>query len=83
VKRRSCTSSSDEVSSGAFARTSRFPEDSMAVCPECDAEIEIDEFDVDKGEIISCPECGVDLEVVGLAPLDLDLAPREEDDWEE
>ena len=33
----------------------------MAVCPECDAEIEIDEFDVDKGEIISCPECGVDL----------------------
>jgi alpha-aminoadipate carrier protein LysW len=55
----------------------------VAVCPECDAEIEIDEFDVDKGEIISCPECGVDLEVVGLAPLDLDLAPREEDDWEE
>lgn len=55
----------------------------MAVCPECEADIEIDEYDVDKGEIISCPECGVDLEVVGLAPLELDLAPLEEDDWEE
>jgi len=54
----------------------------MAVCPECDAEIEIDEFDVDKGEIISCPECGTDLEVVGLAPLELDPAGADEDDWE-
>ena len=48
----------------------------MAVCPECEADIEIDEYDVDKGEIISCPECGVDLEVVGLSPLELDLAPQ-------
>ncbi len=54
----------------------------MALCPDCEAEVEIDEFDVDKGEVISCPECGVDLEVVGLAPLELGLAPDEED-WEE
>jgi alpha-aminoadipate carrier protein LysW len=52
---------------------------SLAVCPECEATVEIDEYDVDKGEIISCPECGVDLEVVGLAPLQLDLAPPDED----
>ena len=55
----------------------------MAVCPDCDADIEIDEYDVDKGQVISCPECGIDLEVVGLAPLELDLAAQEEDDWEE
>jgi alpha-aminoadipate carrier protein LysW len=55
----------------------------MAVCPECEADIELDEYDVDKGEIISCPECGADLEVVGLSPLELDVAPQEEDDWEE
>jgi alpha-aminoadipate carrier protein LysW len=55
----------------------------LAVCPECEADIEIDEFDVDKGEIISCPECGVDLEVVGLSPLELDIAPEEEDEWED
>ena len=55
----------------------------MAVCPECEADIELDEYDVDKGEIISCPECGADLEVVGLSPLELDVAPQEEDDWED
>ena len=55
----------------------------VAVCPECEADVPIDEFDVDKGEIISCPECGVDLEVLGLSPLELDLAPDEEDDWQE
>lgn len=55
----------------------------MAVCPECEADIELDEYDVDKGEIISCPECGIELEVVGLAPLELDVAPQEEDEWEE
>jgi alpha-aminoadipate carrier protein LysW len=54
----------------------------MALCPECEASIEIDEYDVDKGEVISCPECGVDLEVVGLSPLELDLAPREEPEGE-
>jgi alpha-aminoadipate/glutamate carrier protein LysW len=55
----------------------------MAVCPDCEVDVEIDEFDVDKGEIISCPECGIDLEVVGLSPLELDLAPEDEDDWSE
>ena len=55
----------------------------LSVCPECDAQIEIDEYDVDKGEVISCPECGVDLEVIGLSPLELDLAPREDAEWDE
>jgi alpha-aminoadipate carrier protein LysW len=56
---------------------------SMAVCPECEADVEIDEYDVDKGEVISCPECGVELEVVGLSPLQLDLATQGEEDWNE
>ena len=53
----------------------------MSVCPECEADIELDAYDVDKGEVISCPECGVDLEVLGLSPLELDLAP-EEGEWD-
>jgi alpha-aminoadipate carrier protein LysW len=56
---------------------------SMAVCPECEADVEIDEYDVDKGEVISCPECGVELEVVGLSPLQLDLAAQDEENWNE
>ena len=54
--------------------------DSMATCPECDAEIEVDEFDVDKGDQLSCPECGSNLEVAGLSPIELDLADDDEDD---
>ena len=45
----------------------------MANCPECDAEIEVDEFDVDKGDQLSCPECGSNLEVVGLSAVETDM----------
>ena len=52
----------------------------MASCPECDADIEVDEFDVDKGDQLSCPECGSNLEVTGLSPIELDLAPEDDDE---
>ena len=52
----------------------------MATCPECDAEIEVDEFDVDKGDQLSCQDCGSNLEVTGLSPIELDLAPEDDDD---
>ncbi|MEP7309276.1 MAG: hypothetical protein ABJA98_27545 [Acidobacteriota bacterium] len=52
----------------------------MASCPECDADIEVDEFDVDKGDQISCPECGTNLEVTGLSPIELDISPDDDDD---
>ena len=52
----------------------------MANCPECDAEIEVDEFDIDKGDQLSCPECGSSLEVTGVSPLELDIAPDDDDD---
>lgn len=53
-----------------------------AICPECAAEIELDD-DVLEGEIVDCPDCGVELEVVSVDPLTLDLAPEEEEDWGE
>ena len=52
----------------------------MATCPECDAEIEVDEFDVDKGDQMSCPDCGTNLEVVSLSPLELDIADDDDED---
>jgi len=55
----------------------------MATCPECDAEIEVDEFDVDKGDQLSCPECGSNLEVTGLSPIELDLAPEDDEEDDE
>jgi len=55
----------------------------MATCPECEADIEVDEFDVDKGDLISCPECGSSLEVTSVTPLELDVAPEEDEDEED
>jgi alpha-aminoadipate/glutamate carrier protein LysW len=52
----------------------------MATCPECDAELDVDEFDVDKGDVISCPECGSNLEVTGLAPLEVEVIGDDDDD---
>lgn len=50
-------------------------------CPECFAEIELK--NVLQHEIIQCPDCGADLEVVSIEPLELALAPEEEEDWGE
>ncbi len=55
----------------------------MATCPECDSDVDVDEYDVDKGDLISCPECGTNLEVVNLAPLEFEAAPDEDDDDED
>lgn len=51
----------------------------LATCPECDADIHVDE-DMDKGDIVECDECEVRLEVVGLDPIELDVAPDDDDD---
>lgn len=52
----------------------------MAMCPECEADVEVDEDDVDKGDLISCPECGSHLEVTSVVPVELDVAPEENED---
>ena len=56
---------------------------SMATCPECDAEIEVDEFDVDKGDEITCPDCGSNLEVTSLTPLELEIADEDDEEDDE
>jgi alpha-aminoadipate carrier protein LysW len=55
----------------------------MATCPECDAEVEIDEDDVDLGDEISCGECGQTLVVSSTDPLELDFAPDDDEDEED
>ena len=52
----------------------------MATCPECDADIDVDEFDVDKGDLISCAECGSNLQVASIAPLELEPVDDDDDD---
>lgn len=55
----------------------------MATCPECDADVEIDEVDADVGDEVSCPECGQNLVVSGTEPLELDFATDEDEDDED
>ncbi len=51
-------------------------------CPECGFAIPI-AADTVKGEILQCGDCGVELEVINLEPLEMALAPEEEEDWGE
>lgn len=58
----------------------------MVRCPECESKIDIDEDEVDEGEIVSCAECGTDFEIVTISPIVLksvEEAEYEEDDEEE
>ena len=50
-------------------------------CVECAADIELDGVIV--GEIVQCADCGVELEILSLDPVQLDVAPEEEEDWGE
>ena len=60
----------------------------MVQCPECESNLDIEEDEVDEGEIVSCPECGTDFEVVTANPLELkrveeEPASEEEEEEEE
>lgn len=57
----------------------------MVYCPECETNLDIDEDEVDEGEVVSCPECGTDFEVVTTHPIELKAVEEgyEEDEDEE
>ncbi len=54
----------------------------MANCPECEALLEVDEDEVEEGDVISCGECGLDLEVVHQSPLEVERLDDEEEEEE-
>lgn len=55
----------------------------MVACPECEANLDFEEDEVDEGEIVSCPDCGTDYEVVGTEPLQLVKVEEEEEEDDE
>jgi alpha-aminoadipate carrier protein LysW len=55
----------------------------MVLCPECETDLDIEEDEVDEGEIVSCPECGTDFEVITTNPLELNRIAEDEDEEEE
>jgi alpha-aminoadipate carrier protein LysW len=56
----------------------------MVICPECESDLDIEEDEVDEGEVVSCPECGgTDFEVVAVDPLELSRVEDEAIDDDE
>ncbi len=55
----------------------------MAICPECDAEIDVDDLDVEEGDVISCEDCGSNLRVISVNPVEFDVFEDEDDDEED
>jgi alpha-aminoadipate/glutamate carrier protein LysW len=55
----------------------------MVMCPECESDLDIEEEEVDEGEVVSCPECGTDFEVVAVEPLELSKVDDDEIDDED
>ena len=52
----------------------------MVLCPECETDLDVEEDELDEGEVISCTECGTDFEVVGVEPLELARISDDDDD---
>ncbi|MCZ6492163.1 MAG: hypothetical protein O7A06_16730 [Acidobacteria bacterium] len=51
----------------------------MPHCPECEALVDMEQDEVEEGQILSCPECGVDLEIISTNPLEVELVEDEEE----
>ena len=55
----------------------------MATCPECDAEMEVDDDDRDEMEVgdpWDCDSCGTHLRVASLEPLEFDSDEEDDED---
>jgi alpha-aminoadipate/glutamate carrier protein LysW len=52
----------------------------MVSCPQCDANMDVDEDELDEGDVISCDECGATLNVLGKDPIELATDAEEEVD---
>ena len=58
----------------------------MATCPECDADIEVDDDDFEElqiGDPLDCDECGSSLRVASLDPLEFDTDADDDADDDE
>lgn len=69
--------------SGADVVNSLRRMESVIRCPECSAEIDVDEDEVEEGEILSCPECESELEVSQIHPVHLNIISEDMDDDED
>ena len=52
-------------------------------CPKCATEVDVDEDEVEEGEILACPECETEMEVVQIHPVKVNAISEDDDDEDE
>jgi alpha-aminoadipate carrier protein LysW len=52
----------------------------MVSCPKCDSSIDVEEEELDEGDVLSCDECGASLTVASVNPVELELEDSGEED---
>jgi alpha-aminoadipate carrier protein LysW len=53
----------------------------MIHCPLCNADIDVDEEELDEGDSLICEDCGANLSVSSVSPLE--LTPDKDDDGDD
>jgi len=52
----------------------------MVSCPKCDSPIDVEEEELDEGDVLSCDECGASLTVASVNPVELESEEESDDD---
>jgi len=55
----------------------------MALCPQCESDLDIDADAIEEGEIVVCYECDSRYEIVSVDPMELSLLEEDDDEDEE
>lgn len=55
----------------------------MVSCPKCDAPIDVEEEELDEGDVLSCDECGASLTVASVNPVELESEDEADEDDED
>ena len=52
----------------------------MVSCPKCDAPIDVEEEELDEGDVLSCDECGASLTVASVNPVEIESEQDDDED---
>jgi alpha-aminoadipate carrier protein LysW len=52
----------------------------MVSCPKCDSAIDVEEEELDEGDVLSCDECGASLTVASVNPVEINSEDEEDED---
>ena len=55
----------------------------MVSCPKCDSAIDVEEEELDEGDVLSCDECGASLTVASVNPVELGSEDEDDEDDED